>query len=244
MGWDLQTLSELGSVIDRIEAAAETESLLEAMRVFMQTRGFEHIGIGPLLNPATLNAPISSFGATDFPEEYLQLWFDKNFIMIDPITRYGIAARNAFTWQNAYDRADKVGRRVLDTGRDFALDKGMAVPVAIPGMPTGLITLSHADPRFSQADIAAIEIVAIHAYTRLLDLVDAVPEAKPYILTARETEVMHYIAAGKTNWETSEILGVSEDTIKAHMKSIMLKTQSANRAHSVMKTMRAGDILP
>ena len=165
-------------------------------------------------------------------------------MMFDPIIRYGLAARSAFTWEDAYNRADIAGRDVLNHGRDFSLFKGIAIPVPIPGMPTGMITLSHENPEFSRADQAAIEIVAIHAYTRLLDLVDLKAEDRPYTLSGRETEVMHYVAAGKTNWEIGHILGVSEDTIKAHLKSVLRKTDSVNRAHSVTKTIKDGMIIP
>jgi DNA-binding CsgD family transcriptional regulator len=244
MGWNLKTLEDIGKAVDRLEDVDNRSDLLSALRDFTQERGFQHVGIGQLLNPASLNVPIADMGIADFPDEMLARWFASNHIMLDPITRYAVSARNAFTWQSAYNLADKAGRLVLDTARDYGLSSGLAVPIAIPGMPTGLVTLAHPDPKLPEAEIAALEIVCVHAYTKLLDLVDMRPVAKTYELTARETEIMHYVAAGKTNWEIGEIIGVSLDTVKVHIRNVAKKVDASNRAHAVMKTLRAGDIMP
>lgn len=42
-------------------------------------------------------------------------------------------------------------------------------------------------------------------------------------LTAREEEIMRWVAEGKTNWEISMILKVSLNTIKFHLKNIYQK---------------------
>jgi LuxR family quorum-sensing system transcriptional regulator CciR len=42
-------------------------------------------------------------------------------------------------------------------------------------------------------------------------------------LTARETEIMRWVAEGKTNWEISIILHVSLNTVKFHLKNIYQK---------------------
>ena len=244
MGWDRKTLDDIGETVDALERASDRYSLLDALRVFTSERGFQHVGIGQLVNPATVPGPLSNLGAADFPDELLAYWLEHNQIMLDPIARYAVAARNAFTWKTAYERATKAGRRVLDRGRDYGLSSGLAVPIAVPDMPVGLITLSHPDPTFSETEVAALEIVSVHAYNRLLDLTGAEPLPHQWSLTGRETEVMHYVAAGKTNWEIGAILGVTEHAVKVHLRNVARKVNASNRAHAVMKTLRAGDIIP
>ena len=55
---------------------------------------------------------------------------------------------------------------------------------------------------------------------------------------------MHYVAAGKTNWEIGSILGVTEHSVKVHLRNVARKVSAKNRAHAVTKTLRAGDIIP
>jgi DNA-binding CsgD family transcriptional regulator len=49
------------------------------------------------------------------------------------------------------------------------------------------------------------------------------------LLTPREHEVMHWVANGKSNWETARILGCSEQTVKKHLQRIYRKLGVENR---------------
>lgn len=51
------------------------------------------------------------------------------------------------------------------------------------------------------------------------------------IFTNRERVILSYIVNGKTNWEMSKILNISESSIKFHLKNIFKKTNSNNRTH-------------
>lgn len=59
-------------------------------------------------------------------------------------------------------------------------------------------------------------------------------------LTAREIEVLQRIAVGHSNREVGEQLSVSEDTIKARMKSILAKLSARDRTHAVLIALRRG----
>jgi len=60
------------------------------------------------------------------------------------------------------------------------------------------------------------------------------------LLTPREKEVIAWIAHGKSNWETSMILGIAERTVKFHMKNIIHKLDAMNRSHAVAKALTEG----
>ncbi len=63
-------------------------------------------------------------------------------------------------------------------------------------------------------------------------------------LTPRELEVLHWAYIGKTNWEIGTLLGITEFTVKNHMRSIMQKMQASNRTHAVTKAVDAKLLLP
>ena len=64
------------------------------------------------------------------------------------------------------------------------------------------------------------------------------------LLTPREREVLHQIAAGKLNKEIADALGAAESTIKAHRASIMAKlhVQSPVELGLIMRELGAGSI--
>jgi DNA-binding NarL/FixJ family response regulator len=61
-------------------------------------------------------------------------------------------------------------------------------------------------------------------------------------LTPRELEVLRIAAQGRSNKEIGADLQVSEDTIKAHMKSILAKLGAADRTHAVVTALKRGII--
>lgn len=61
-------------------------------------------------------------------------------------------------------------------------------------------------------------------------------------LTEREIEVLREVAAGNANKIVAQILRVSEETIKAHMKSILSKLGANDRTHAVTIAVKRGII--
>jgi len=62
----------------------------------------------------------------------------------------------------------------------------------------------------------------------------------PDELTPREVEVLELVAQGSTNAEIAQTLGVSENTVKFHMKNILQKLHVRNRAEVVAYALRSG----
>ena len=62
-------------------------------------------------------------------------------------------------------------------------------------------------------------------------------------LTPRETDVLRWIAAGKTNWEISQILRLSERTVKFHLNNSFGKLNAVNRTQAVIKARESGAFL-
>lgn len=59
-------------------------------------------------------------------------------------------------------------------------------------------------------------------------------------LTQRESECLTWTANGKTSWEISVILGVSESTATFHLRNAGVKLKASNRAHAVAKALHLG----
>jgi DNA-binding NarL/FixJ family response regulator len=62
-------------------------------------------------------------------------------------------------------------------------------------------------------------------------------------LTDRERDVLQRVAAGRSNKIAADELGISEETVKTHMKSILAKLAASDRTHAVTIATKRG-ILP
>jgi DNA-binding NarL/FixJ family response regulator len=59
-------------------------------------------------------------------------------------------------------------------------------------------------------------------------------------LTAREIEVLERLAEGLSNRAIAERLGISDQTVKFHVASVMAKLGAANRTDAVRRAVREG----
>lgn len=57
-------------------------------------------------------------------------------------------------------------------------------------------------------------------------------------LTARELEVLRHVAEGQSNREIAEVLGISENTVKNHVRNILEKLHLHSRMEAVMYAVR------
>ena len=85
----------------------------------------------------------------------------------------------------------------------------------------------------------------VHAGRRCLPkdiAVSLVEYAAEDALTPRELEILPLIAAGNRNREIAEILSISEDTVKVHVKHAMEKLGARDRTEAVVIGVRRGII--
>jgi two-component system, NarL family, response regulator len=59
-------------------------------------------------------------------------------------------------------------------------------------------------------------------------------------LSARELEVLRHLAAGQSNKEIGEKLQITEHTVKAHMKSILVKLGAFGRTEAIAIATKRG----
>jgi len=61
-------------------------------------------------------------------------------------------------------------------------------------------------------------------------------------LTAREVEVLQQVAGGNRNRDIAELLNISEETVKVHLKHIMDKLGASDRTQAIAIAVRRGII--
>lgn len=82
----------------------------------------------------------------------------------------------------------------------------------------------HAGRRFIPAEIAA----------------DMAEHFDADALTHRELEILRSVAAGSSNKRVAASLGITEETVKGHMRNILLKLSANDRTHAVIIALKRG----
>lgn len=83
-------------------------------------------------------------------------------------------------------------------------------------------------------------LVTAYAAGRALQIYGAAPRREPPRLTGREAECLRWAAVGKSEWEISQILGISEHTAERHLLNAKLRLGAANRVQAVAEAIRLG----
>ena len=78
---------------------------------------------------------------------------------------------------------------------------------------------------------------------RLLDELSR-PGYTPTELTEREREILRYIARGLSNKEIAAVVGLSENTVKTHVRKIRTKLNARSRAEAAAYAVQAGLLRP
>jgi DNA-binding CsgD family transcriptional regulator len=89
--------------------------------------------------------------------------------------------------------------------------------------------------------VAGLQLLAAHALTaadRLLS--PKLNKGDLPKLTKRELDVLSWTAQGKTAWEVSVILGMSEKTVNFHLGNAMRKLEVTSKHQAVLKCVAAG----
>jgi DNA-binding NarL/FixJ family response regulator len=87
-------------------------------------------------------------------------------------------------------------------------------------------------------------IRSVHGGRKTVPSELAVEMAEHYeeALTEREIEVLREVAAGEANKVVADRLAISEETVKAHMRSIFFKLGANDRTHAVTIALKRGII--
>ena len=86
---------------------------------------------------------------------------------------------------------------------------------------------------------SALQLIGVYAHNRIRSLGRPKPEKRD-LLTRREREILRWAADGKTSWEISVVLGISERTVKFHLIQASHKLNAVNRTAAVAKALARG----
>ena len=79
--------------------------------------------------------------------------------------------------------------------------------------------------------------IAASAQERFIDA-DVPPKGSRGILTKRQREILQLLADGESTTVAARQLGLSEETVKTHMKNTLARLGAKNRSHAVAIGLR------
>ncbi|MGJ8562724.1 MAG: helix-turn-helix transcriptional regulator [Alphaproteobacteria bacterium] len=229
--------------INAIETQTDKFGVFDVVKSFSEFYGFTHVTVGQLVHPSLQDMDYAELGVSNYPAEFQSEYIKENFLLHDPVINRALVSEDAFAWADLLPLANRRGQKVFEMSRQYGLDSGVTVPIHLHDRTPGIVSYAGQDCDVSASDIEALELVAIHGYSKLLDIYDAGKQAKRVKLTPREVDVLHYVACGKTDSEIAHLLTLGRYSVKDHLTNARKKLGAANRAHCVVIAIRDGHII-
>jgi LuxR family quorum sensing-dependent transcriptional regulator len=170
-----------------------------------------------------------------WPDEWASRYLENQYFRID----------NAFVWSDAlaHMNVDRRGMTFMREATDFGFVNGFSVPIhSIMGF-RAIVTYASDRIDLSSEARGALHMISIYAHNKIKELKSGGKGGlleRAIHLTPREKECISWCADGKTAWEISAILGISERTVSHILENAQKKMNTTNRTQLVAESLRAG----
>jgi DNA-binding CsgD family transcriptional regulator len=238
------------SIDEFVEASAAARTpgeLSEAFGAAIAAHGFEHFACTFLRPEPSSEDVVATAVAVQYPSGWIERYLEAGYAAVDPIIGRAAAAGAPYLWDELGALSPRQ-RRMFAEAAEFGLRHGICVPIHAPRGEVFVMSIAGSAPA---ADLRAMRrhLYLLSAQFRLAheELLRPAPEAAappPNPLTARERECLAWSARGKSSWEISVILGISEFTAVFHVRNACAKLDAANRVLGIAKAIRLGLIAP
>jgi DNA-binding CsgD family transcriptional regulator len=235
--------------IEKLGGAGSIGAIYDLVDAELRSRGFDHFAYLILQPP---EGPIEPLYIGSYPEDWSEHYLVRDYVNVDPVMSTATATVAPFSWKDLYERQPSKGpqRLMLDEAGDFGLRNGMTIPVHGPARAFATFNVSasvgvaEAEELWNQHKYD-LHLIALHSHEEIIKAAYAEARQKPPAqLTPRERECLLWTSRGKTAWEISVILGLSQDTVLHYLRLANEKMNVSNKTHAVVKAIVTGLIVP
>jgi DNA-binding CsgD family transcriptional regulator len=191
------------------------------------------------------------FCLTNYAKEWSERYFKENYARHDYVGRYAATSVVPFIWSDAAKKIilTRQQNTIFDEGKSAGLKNGGTVPIHGPGAAKATLSVANDLPYLEFFVLFTrwrheIHLMATYVHEKIMSFDLSEPLDLKLSLTQRETEILTWVAHGKSYWETGRILNISEETIKDHLKSTRAKLGASNTTHAIAIALMHGLIRP
>jgi len=198
---------------------------------------------------ATTN-PISGDvqGYANYPDPWKQHYAARGFHLFDPTLSQSALSIAPVDW-GRFNHDDKF-RTVFRDASDFGItDRGVTVPIRGPYGECGLLSVTRdCTPQEWQKHSAHImgklQMAAVHIHDNVMRTGVLTSSLGQSALSAREHEILQWVAVGKSQQDIGDILAISHRTVEVHLRSGREKLAALTTTQAVGRAIGLGLIHP
>jgi DNA-binding CsgD family transcriptional regulator len=232
------------ALVEELERQKDIPSLIASFQKVVLAFGMMNFSIGDISYHQAKRDGRRWGGTT--PESLHCLYARLNFYRKCPLIARANkqAAPFRFRWSAIQMGLDSDGRQVMTHSMDLGMMDGLAVAIHLPDRSVHGVSIPTTKYDLSPQDEHALHLASLYLHARMTALRVAPSPPPVRNLTPRERECLQWVAAGKTDWEISQILSISEQTVHGYVQNALTKLGARTRAQAVALAMLSAQIRP
>lgn len=229
--------------------------LRDALMAHVAKLGFDSLAALDFVDgPSFIAVPDGPNGSTvrigTYPESWSQRYFEQSYQSVDPAWLTMKTESSPFYWQDRFEHQEKVvgwsklGKQFYSESQDLGLVRGLTITIRSRDARSSL-AFCGTEARGGSGVMHMLHLIGIYFHQRLLAMSGALllkPVFDNVRLTPREAEVLHWYANGKSAWDISVVLCVSEAAVRFHLSNIRDKYGVSSSVHATALAISRSDI--
>jgi DNA-binding CsgD family transcriptional regulator len=238
-----QVTDSIFEVVDKISRATRFDEGNDLLRNVITEMGLSHVAYAALNLPSIER--VRPLVATTYAAEWRKHYRQQGYVNIDPIVRAGLGGVLPIDWAKIRSD-DPLVLKFLGEAQEFKLGRmGLSIPIrgkhgefALFNV-TAEVSSSEWQKRlkFLSRDLM---LLAYQFHDWALRVEGIMTDVSLDVLTTREKDCLRWRSQGKTDWEISQLIGISQSTVKFHLESSRTKLGATNTIHAVSKAIVHG----
>jgi len=187
-------------------------------------------------------------GFVNYPDEWQTRYVQQGFQHKDPTLLMASRSIAPVDWQRL--RKEASFQTVFRAAHDFDIaEQGLTIPVRGPFGDVGLfsVTRNCSDREWrllKTAILGDLQHAAVHLHDHVMQMSALTHKLTHPSLSAREIEVLQWVAAGKSQQDVGDILSISNRTVEVHLRSARTKLAALTTSQAVGRAIGLGLIYP
>lgn len=236
----------LPELLGALEGQPDRSTLINSTVDVATSLGFEFVAYGVLSgaeNVVAIEGETSNI-ILNYPLDWQKHYFEKKYYSIDPVVTRAPYLHAPCPW-DGMKFGGMAEAQFFHEAAEAGLRSGISVPLHGPLGHVAVVSFASSMRHTHMRDV----VPSLHAIAARFDVIQTLLSGKRKdgdaapLLTARQCECLKWVAQGKSSWDISRILCVSENTVNFHLKVVLKKLETSSRVVAVVKALRLGLIV-
>jgi LuxR family quorum-sensing system transcriptional regulator CciR len=239
--WDVE---DFVREVNRVTTSQELSSLMDSMS---KTLGFDYFA---LVHHVELIIP-EAIDIENYPSSWREMIIERKYTSDDPVFVACEHTSVGFRWSDIHKwvALSKRQQEILEGAHAAGIGEGFTVPVHIPGEYAGSCSFGlRLNRRFDDSTMPAAQFVGCFGFeaARRVLHVQGLRAGKdsPAMprLTPRQLDCVVLAAAGKSDWDAAQLLGISDQTVHQHIEDAKRRYGVSTRLQLVVRALFDGQL--